>query len=135
MITTQATQFVRTQVESWRMKTLLAKALSMQGDYAEQIRKVQHIIEAKTEEHMAILESLEFKISMLEQQVDTITKKLTVLIKILRKTIGQDARQVKNRKEELAVEYQRNHPMTTQAGISMSEPTSEASRNYYVLKM
>lgn len=65
------------------MKTLLAKALSMQGDLAEQMRKIQNITEAKSEEHMAILESLEFKISSLEQEVDTINKKLTVLIKLL----------------------------------------------------
>lgn len=95
-VTTQATQFVRTQAKSWRMKTLLAKALSMQDNYAEQLQKVQHISEAKTEEHIAILESLEFKVSALEQQVDSITKKLTVLIKLLRHTIGQDTRQAEN---------------------------------------
>jgi len=31
IITTCATQFVRMQAEMWRMKTMLAKALSMQG--------------------------------------------------------------------------------------------------------
>lgn len=51
MVTTRATQFVRTQAESWRMKTLLAKALSMQGDHAEKMRRIQNITEAKSEEH------------------------------------------------------------------------------------
>jgi len=109
-VTTRATQFVRTQAESWRMKTLLARALSVQGDYAEQLRRVQHISEAKTEEHMAILESLEFKMSALDQQVDTITKKLTVLIKLLRHVIGQDIRQAEIQKDEPAGEKYGNHP-------------------------
>ena len=30
-LATRATQFVRTQSEVWRMKTMLAKALSLQG--------------------------------------------------------------------------------------------------------
>lgn len=81
------------------------------------------------------MESLEFKLNALEQQVDTITKNLTVLIKLLRQTIGQDARQAENRKEEPTGEYQSNYPMTTQASISMSELAPEASRNYYVLNM
>ena len=36
-VNTHATQFVRTQAESWRMKTLLAKALGTQEEHAEQL--------------------------------------------------------------------------------------------------
>lgn len=37
---TRATQFVRTQAEIWRMKTLLVKALSIQDEHAEQLQKL-----------------------------------------------------------------------------------------------
>lgn len=102
-INTRATQFIRTQAESWRMKTLLVKALSMQGEYAEHLQRLQNISKAKTEEHMAIIESLEFKMSALDQQVDTINKKLTIMIKLLRhvmdKTLGQLKFRRMNRQE------------------------------------
>lgn len=39
-VITRATQFVRMQAGRWRMKTLLAKALSTHGNYVEQMRKV-----------------------------------------------------------------------------------------------
>lgn len=132
-VNTRATQFVRTQAESWHMKTLLAKALSMQGEYAEQLRRLQNISEAKTEEHMAILESIEFKMSALDQQVDTINKKLTVMIKLLRHVIGQDIRQAKIQKDESVGDQQGNHPKPGQTSISRSEPVSETSKHYVAL--
>lgn len=48
---------------------MLAKAISMQGDYTNQVRQAQQAIVVPSKEHMAILESLEFKISGLEQQL------------------------------------------------------------------
>lgn len=38
---TWATQFVRTQAEAWRMKTMLAKALDVQGEQAKQLSTLQ----------------------------------------------------------------------------------------------
>jgi len=65
------------------MKTILAKAISMQGDYISQARQAQHVIAATSAEHAAILEGLDFKISGLEQKFDSISRKLTVLISLL----------------------------------------------------
>lgn len=39
---------------------------------------------------MAVVESIEFKLTSLDQQADSINRKLTVLIKILRNVIGHD---------------------------------------------
>lgn len=133
-VTTRATQFVRTQAESWRMKTLLAKALNMQGSYEDQLRQIQRNIEAMSKEHVAILESLDFKISVVEQEVDTITKNLTVLINLLRQTIEQEVRLAENRRDDHAGNFQSNHPTPEQVGTSMTESNPEASKKHTLLK-
>lgn len=79
-VTTRETQFVRTRTEMWRLKTMLAKALSMQGDSANQLRLAHQTLSSSNEEHAAILESLEFKMSSMEQQLDTLSKKFMVLL-------------------------------------------------------
>lgn len=43
-----------------------------------------------THDHMEVVESSEFKLSSIHQEVDTINKKITVLITLLKKRIGQD---------------------------------------------
>jgi len=72
------------------MKTLLAKVLDAQEEQAEQLRNLKKHTEAMEHDHMAVVESIEFKLSSLDQQADCINKKLTVLIKLLRNVIGTD---------------------------------------------
>jgi len=92
MTSTRATQFVRTQAEAWRMKTILAKAMDVQVKQAEQLRTLQQFAATMTKEHMAVVQSSEFKLTALHEEVDTISRKLTVLIKLLRKNIEPDSK-------------------------------------------
>lgn len=87
---TRETQFSRTQVECWRMKTMLAKAMEVQGEQADQLRTLQKFAETMTNDHMAVVESSEFKLSGILHDVDTINKKLSVLIKLLQQGIARD---------------------------------------------
>lgn len=59
-VTTRATQFVRTQAEMWRMKTMLAKALSMQ---AEDIKRAHQAISLISIENLGKLDAMEFNFS------------------------------------------------------------------------
>lgn len=88
---TRATQYVHTQAEMWCMKTMLAKAISMQGEYLNQARQANQDISVISADHITVLEALDFKISALEQQFGTITKKLTMLISLLRHSICKEA--------------------------------------------
>lgn len=62
--TTLATQFVRTQAEMWKMKTMLAKAISMEGEYINQVHQTISVISM---EHMEKLNALDLKLSALVQ--------------------------------------------------------------------
>lgn len=86
--TKRATQFVRTQAESWRTKTLIAKAL-------ESIEKDrQHIvIEVNlTEDQMAKIidynSSLDSKINTVTEAVKTLNRMLMLLIRLLKDSIN-----------------------------------------------
>lgn len=85
--TTRATQFVRTQAKAWRMKTMLAKAVSMQGEYINQAHQAIALIST---EHTVKLDALDFKLSALVQEVGTLSKRMSVLISLLRNSICQD---------------------------------------------
>lgn len=124
-LSTRATQFVRTQAKSWRMKTLLAKAIDIQGEHAEQLRKLQQFVETMSHDHMAVVESSEFKLSAIHQQVDTMDKKLTVLIKLLRQTIGQDNKPSDMQKGKPTGDQQGNPPKPGQINMSRSVPVME----------
>jgi len=87
MATTRATQFMCTQAETWRMKTMLAKAMSMQGAHIDQAHEAISVI---TTDHIVRLEAFDFKLSALVQQVDTLSQKVTVLISLLRHTFSKD---------------------------------------------
>ena len=87
---TRATQFVRTQAEAWRMKTMLAKVLEAQEEQDERVQKLKRQMDAMEHNHMCLVESIEFKLSSLDQQADTINKKLTVLIKLMRNVVGTE---------------------------------------------
>lgn len=65
---------------------------------------------------MEILEGLEFKISSLEQQFDTVSKKLSVLISLLRHTINQDTRNAGEIPEGQKGDHQSTLPSPSQAG-------------------
>lgn len=84
--TTRATQFVRTQGEMWRMKTMLAKALNM---HAEDIKRSHQAISLISAENSAKLDAMEFNVSALTQEVRILSQKLGVLINLLRLSIHQ----------------------------------------------
>lgn len=65
------------------MKTMLAKVLEAQAEQDERVQKLKHQMDAMEHDHICVVESIEFKLSSLDQQVDTIGKKLTVLIKLM----------------------------------------------------
>lgn len=50
---------------------------------------------------MAVVESIEFKLTSLDQQADSINKKLTVLIKLLRNDIGNHSKLSETQKGDL----------------------------------
>lgn len=95
--TTQPTKYVHTQAETWRMKMMLAKAISMQGEYLNQAHQDISVLFA---DHTVVLQALDLKISSLEQQFGNIFKKLIVLISLLRHSICQDVAAVGEGAEE-----------------------------------
>lgn len=130
-VTTRATQFVRTQAEMWRLKMMLAKAISMQGDSANQLRQAQQTLAAANEEHAAILEGSDFKISSMEQQLDTISKKFTMLISLMRHTINQEGRAI--RETSGGSKNTNDLPSPSQVGQAKASNAQEKSKNYNVL--
>lgn len=120
-VTKRAMQFVRTQAESWRMKTLLAQALSMQENNKDQLQNDKPVSEAQLQNFYAILESLDFKISALEQEVDSISKKMTVLIKLLSHTLDRETRHTENPKYDQWDELHGQQSKQVQADISVLE--------------
>lgn len=64
--------------------------MDVQGEKAKQLWKLQSFAEKMTHDHMAVVESSEFKLSSIHQEVDTINTKIIVLIKLLKQSIGQD---------------------------------------------
>jgi len=122
---TRATQFVRTQAEGWRMKTLLAKAMDVQGEHAKQLRKLKKFSETMSHDHMAVVESSEFKLSAIHQQFDTMDKKLTVSIKLLKQTIGQDNKPSNMQKSEPSGDQQGNSSKPGQIYMSRPNPVLE----------
>lgn len=72
------------------MKTILAKAMDVQGEQAEQLRTLQRFADTMTNDHMAMVESSKFKLSALQHDMDTMNKKLTILIQLLRQSIERD---------------------------------------------
>lgn len=96
--------------------------MDVQGEHAEQLRKLQQFAETMSHDHMAVVESSEFKLSTIHQEVDTINKKLTVLIKLLRQTIGQDNKPSEIQRGELSGNQQGNTP---KINMSRSTPNME----------
>lgn len=74
------------------MKTILAKAMDVQGEQAKQVRTVPRFAYTMTNDHMVVVESSEFKLLALQHDMDTINKKLTILIQLLRKSIERDSK-------------------------------------------
>jgi len=84
----RATQFVRTQVESWRIKTLLARALESRDEGNQHSQGENLISEAQLKGLYEICEALDKKISAVHEVAETVNKKLTLLIKLLRQTLS-----------------------------------------------
>lgn len=86
----RATQFVRTQVECWRIKTLLARALESKDEGNQQSRGENPISEAQLKDLYEICEALDDKIAAVHEVAKIVNKNLTLLIKLLRQTLSPD---------------------------------------------
>jgi len=84
------TQFLRTKAESWRIKTLLAKALDSLDDGKQHSERADLSPEAYLKKLHEIHEALDGKISSVGEAVEIVNKKLTLLIKFLRQTLSPD---------------------------------------------
>lgn len=118
------------------MKTMLAKANSMQGEYLSQARRAQQAISVISADHAAVLEAMDFKISSLEQQFGNISKKLTVLISLLRHSICQEATTMGERAEEKTNTSQGKLSSQPQAGRATTSIGQDSSaKDYIVLEL
>jgi len=86
----RTTQFVRTKAESWRMKTLLAKALDMKDADKQNTEKEQPPLNGHLGNTSASQEYMDRRISAIQEGVEIVNKKLTLLIRLLRQTISPD---------------------------------------------
>lgn len=86
----RTTQLVRTKAESWRMKTLLAKALDMKEAAQQNMEKERPSPNELPGSSSAYQVQMERRLSGLEDGVELINKKLTLLIRLLRQTISPD---------------------------------------------
>ena len=86
----RATQFVHTKAESWRIKTLLAKALDAKEDGKQRSGKGHPASENQSANPQEIHESLDRRITAVQEGVEIVNKKLTVLIRLLRQTLSPD---------------------------------------------
>lgn len=96
--------------------------MDVQGKHTEQLHKLQRFAESMLHDHMVVVESSEFKLSAIQQELDTINKKLTVLIKLLRQTIGQDNKPSEMQRREPSGNQQGNTP---KINMSRSAPDME----------
>lgn len=88
----RATQFTRTRAESWRVKTLLAKALETLEEKKNGEAKEINLTEAQMSQIMDYHNALEQCLTLLQGEVESINKRLTVLIQILRTVVHPDGR-------------------------------------------
>lgn len=85
----RATQFVRTKAESWRTKTLIAKALeSMEKERPKIITEV-NLTDAQMAKILDFNNTLDSRITRVQDAINVVDRKLTLLIKLLRDTINQ----------------------------------------------
>lgn len=101
----RATQYVRTKAESWRIKTLLAKALDSKDEGKQHSGKGNSLSEDQLAKIHEIHESLDRRISTVHDAVETVNKKLTLLIRLLRQTLSPDPLVQQNKMKE-AQEFQ-----------------------------
>lgn len=81
------------------------------------------------------MEALDLTISGLEQQFDSISKKLTVLISLPRHSICQEAMSAGERAEEKMGNSQGTLSSLPQAGRAKAMIGQESSKNYVVPEM
>lgn len=96
--------------------------MDVQGEHAEQLHKLQRFAETMSHDHMVVVESSEYKISTIQQELNIINKKLTILIKLLRQTIGQDNKPSEMQRGEPSGNQQGNTP---KFNMSRSAPDIE----------
>ena len=81
-----ATQFVRTKVESWRTKTLIAKALESMEKERQHVVTEVNLTEAQMAKIIDYNNSLDSRITTVQEAIQTVNRKLTLLIRLLRDT-------------------------------------------------
>jgi len=86
----RATQFVRTQAESWKLKTLLARALDSKDSCSPSSSKGKSTTDVNLEQLRELYKILDFKISAAHEVAETVNKNLTLLIRLLRQTINSN---------------------------------------------
>lgn len=86
----RATQYVRTKAESWRIKTLLAKALDSKEEGKQRSGKGNSTSEDQSANFHEIHDSLDRKITTVQEAVEIVNKKLTLLIRLLQQTLSPD---------------------------------------------
>jgi hypothetical protein len=84
----RATQFVRTKAESWRTKTLIAKALDSIEKEKQHIVTEVNLTEAQMAKIIDYNSVLDSKISTVHEAVKTLNRMLTLLIRLLRDSIN-----------------------------------------------
>lgn len=86
----QATQFVRTQAESWRIETLLIRTLDSREEEKQHSQRDNFISEAQLKSLYEIYEALDLTILAVHDVVESVNKKLTFLIKLLWQMLSPD---------------------------------------------
>lgn len=85
----RATQFVRTRAESWRIKTLIPKALeSMEKERPKIITEV-NLTDAQMAKILDFNNTLDGRITKVQDAIQVVDRKLTLLCRLLKDTINQ----------------------------------------------
>lgn len=85
----RATQFVRTQAESWRTKTLIAKALEAMEKERPKIITEVNLTDAQMAKILDFNNSLEGRINRAQEAIQVVDRKLTLLCRLLKDTVNQ----------------------------------------------
>jgi len=85
----RATQFVRTKAESWRTKTLIAKALEAMEKERPRIITEVNLTDAQMAKILDFNNSLEGRINRAQEAIQVVDRKLTLLCRLLKDTINQ----------------------------------------------
>jgi len=92
----RATQYVRTRAESWRTKTLIAKAFEAIDKEKDKIITDVNLTEAQMAKILDYNNSLDVRITRVQDAIQVVNRKLTLLCRLLKDTINQGSTQTAN---------------------------------------